>query len=58
MSRTTAIVPAITAGWLASATVNVQADDATPAEARALAKQAYIWGYALVDDHRTTKHTP
>ena len=25
---------------------------ATPAEARAIAKEAYIWGYALVDDHR------
>jgi hypothetical protein len=24
----------------------------TPAEARAIAKEAYIWGYALVDDHR------
>ena len=25
---------------------------ATPEEARAIAKEAYIWGYALVDDHR------
>ena len=24
----------------------------TPVEARAIAKEAYIWGYALVDDHR------
>jgi hypothetical protein len=24
----------------------------TPAEARSIAKEAYIWGYALVDDHR------
>jgi hypothetical protein len=24
----------------------------TPAEARAIARKAYIWGYALVDDHR------
>jgi hypothetical protein len=24
----------------------------TPTEARAIAKEAYIWGYALVDDHR------
>lgn len=23
-----------------------------PAEARAIAKEVYIWGYALVDDHR------
>jgi len=30
----------------------VQAQEATPAEARAIAKEAYIWGYALVDDYR------
>jgi hypothetical protein len=24
----------------------------TPEKARAIAKEAYIWGYALVDDHR------
>ncbi|MDF0673316.1 MAG: DUF1214 domain-containing protein [Nitrospira sp.] len=28
------------------------AQDATPKEARAIAKEAYIWGYALVDDYR------
>jgi hypothetical protein len=26
--------------------------DVTPEKARAIAKEAYIWGYALVDDHR------
>jgi len=30
----------------------VQAQEVTPAEARTIAKEAYIWGYALVDDYR------
>ncbi|BFU94062.1 MAG: hypothetical protein NTNFB02_07840 [Nitrospira sp.] len=30
----------------------VQAQAVTPEEARAIAKEAYIWGYALVDDFR------
>ena len=29
-----------------------QADDVTPAEARAIAKEAYIYGYPLVDSYR------
>lgn len=28
------------------------AQDATPKEARAIAKEAYLWGYSLVDDYR------
>jgi hypothetical protein len=45
---------ALTAGAIAttkSAPVLAQTS-VTPAEARAIAKEAYIWGYALVDDHR------
>lgn len=30
----------------------VQADDVTPAEARTIAKEAYIYGYPLVDNYR------
>jgi hypothetical protein len=33
-------------------TGTTHAADITPGEARAIAKEAYIWGYALVDDHR------
>lgn len=35
----------------AGASAQIQAD-VTPDEARRIAKEAYIWGYALVDDHR------
>ncbi len=30
----------------------VQAQEVTPAEARAIAKEAYLWGYSIVDDYR------
>jgi hypothetical protein len=30
----------------------VQASDVTPAEARAIAREAYIYGYPLVDNYR------
>src|SRR5437762_5619737 len=39
-----AIVPALT--------VTVRAADPTPAEARAIAKEAYVYGFPLVDNYR------
>jgi hypothetical protein len=35
-----------------SASPAKKGEGVTPAEARAIGKEAYIWGYALVDDHR------
>jgi hypothetical protein len=44
---------ALTAAGIATLPVKAFAQTAvTPAEARAIAKEAYIWGYALVDDYR------
>jgi hypothetical protein len=43
---------AIAGGCLASASATVQAEDVTPAEARAIAKEAYIYGFPMVDDYR------
>jgi hypothetical protein len=40
------------AGGLASATTFVQAQDVTPEEARAIAKEAYIYGFPMVDSYR------
>ncbi|MBB4297451.1 MULTISPECIES: DUF1254 domain-containing protein [Rhizobium] len=40
------------AGGLASATTSVQAQDVTAAEARAIAKEAYIYGFPMVDHYR------
>jgi hypothetical protein len=34
------------------AAANARSEGVTPEQARAIAKEAYIWGYALVDDHR------
>jgi hypothetical protein len=51
MLRMTMMVLAI-AGGLASASTSVQAQDVTAAEARAIAKEAYIYGFPLVDNYR------
>jgi hypothetical protein len=40
------------AGGLASATTSVQAQDVTPEEARAIAKEAYVYGFPMVDNYR------
>jgi len=51
MLRMTMMALAI-AGGLASASTSVQAQDVTAAEARAIAKEAYIYGFPLVDNYR------
>ena len=43
---------AVAGGCLASASTSVQAQDLTAAEARAIAKEAYIYGFPMVDDYR------
>jgi hypothetical protein len=40
------------AGGLASASTSVQAQDVTPEEARAIAKEAYVYGFPMVDNYR------
>jgi len=40
------------AGGLVSASTSVQAQDVTAAEARAIAKEAYVYGYPMVDSYR------
>jgi hypothetical protein len=40
------------AGSLASASMSAQAQDATAAEAREIAKEAYIYGFPMVDNYR------
>jgi hypothetical protein len=40
------------AGGLASAFTSVQAQDVTAAEARAIAKEAYVYGFPMVDNDR------
>jgi hypothetical protein len=52
MLRMATIALAIAGCCLASASTTVQAEDVTPAEARAIAKEAYIYGFPLVDDYR------
>jgi hypothetical protein len=42
----------VIAGGLASVSTSVQAQDVTAAEARAIAKEAYIYGFPLVDSYR------
>jgi hypothetical protein len=49
--RMTMMVLAI-AGGLGSAASSVQAQDATAEEARAIAKEAYIYGFPMVDSYR------
>jgi hypothetical protein len=43
---------ALAAGCLVSGFNGVQAAEVTPAEARAIAKEAYIYGFPLVDNYR------
>jgi hypothetical protein len=48
----TATMALVIAGGLASVSTSVQAQDVTAAEARAIAKEAYIYGFPLVDSYR------
>ena len=43
---------AIAAGCLASASTSAQAQEVTAAEARAIAKEAYVYGFPMVDSYR------
>jgi hypothetical protein len=52
MLRMAVMALAIAGGYLASASTSVHAQDLTPAEARAIAKEAYIYGFPVVDDYR------
>jgi hypothetical protein len=51
MKRMATMGMAIAAG-LALASTGVQGGDVTPAEARAIAKEAYIYGFPMVDSYR------
>jgi hypothetical protein len=48
----TATMALVMAAGLASVSTSVQAQDVTAAEARAIAKEAYIYGFPLVDSYR------
>jgi hypothetical protein len=52
MLRVTMMVLAIAGGGLASSSTSVQAQEVTAAEARAIAKEAYIYGFPMVDNYR------
>ena len=52
MLRMATIVLVIVAGCLASASASVQAQDVTAAEARAIAKDACVYGFPMVDNYR------
>jgi len=52
MLRMTTMVLAIAGGCLTSASTSVQSQEVTAAEARAIAKEAYIYGYPMVDNYR------
>jgi hypothetical protein len=52
MLRTATTALAIAGGLLAWTSLNVQAQDVTPAEARSIAKEAYIYGFPMVDNYR------
>ena len=52
MIRMATIALVIAGGFLVSASNEVKAADVTPAEARAIAKEAYIYGFPMVDDYR------
>jgi hypothetical protein len=52
MLRMATMALAIVGGGLASASTSVQAQNATAAEARAIAKEAYIYGFPMVDSYR------
>ena len=52
MLRMTTMVLTIAGGCLVSASTSVQAQDVTAAEARSIAKEAYIYGFPMVDNYR------
>ena len=52
MLRMATITLAIAAGCLASASSSVPAQEVTAAEARAIAKEAYVYGFPMVDSYR------
>jgi hypothetical protein len=52
MLKVAAMTLAIAGGCLVSAPASVHAQDVTPTEARAIAKEAYIYGFPMVDDYR------
>ena len=52
MLRMVTMALAIAGGCLASASITAQAQDVTTAEARAIAKEAYIYGFPMVDNYR------
>ena len=52
MLRMATMALAIAGGCLASASTSVQAAGVTAAEARAIAKEAYIYGFPMVDSYR------
>jgi hypothetical protein len=43
---------AIVGGWLTSVSISVHAADVTTSEAREIAKEAYIYGFPMVDNYR------
>ena len=52
MLRMALMALAIAGGCLTSSSTSVQAQEVTAAEAREIAKEAYIYGYPLVDNYR------
>ena len=52
MLRMATMALAIAGGCLASTSITVQAQDVTAAEARTIAKEAYIYGFPMVDNYR------
>jgi hypothetical protein len=52
MLRLSVMALAIAGGCLISASTTVQAQDVTAAEAREIAKEAYIYGFPMVDSYR------
>ncbi len=52
MLRTEMMALAIAGGFLASISPIVQAQEVTPTEARQIAKEAYIYGFPMVDNYR------
>jgi hypothetical protein len=52
MLRMAMVALAIASGCLISSSTSIQAQEVTVAEAREIAKEAYIYGYPLVDNYR------
>src|SRR5882724_9129434 len=52
MLRMATMALAIAGGSLVSPSTSLQAQDVTASEARAIAKEAYIYGFPVVDDYR------